>query len=179
VNVQKSGRAAERQQIVLFSAAVRRSVEPVLMNNRKQGMLPPAANGGGRRSALVDCIGEVRAVDLAGTIELRLADGSRITVKISVEHEGKVTEALRDHKNRRLRVRGKADFRPNGKIKAVTDVTYVTIQAANELPLDLNAAPIWEIVRDIGASIPDEKWKEIPTDGAKNLDHYLYGAPKK
>ncbi len=29
------------------------------------------------------------------------------------------------------------------------------------------------------ADMPDEVWKNIPRDGSENLDHYLYGAPKK
>ena len=31
------------------------------------------------------------------------------------------------------------------------------------------------MVRDI----PAEEWQKLPTDGAENHDHYLYGAPKK
>ncbi len=27
--------------------------------------------------------------------------------------------------------------------------------------------------------IPAEEWQKLPTDGAENHDHYLYGAPKK
>ncbi len=38
---------------------------------------------------------------------------------------------------------------------------------------------IWEEIREIVADMPDEVWKNIPRDGSENLDHYLYGAPKK
>jgi prevent-host-death family protein len=31
---------------------------------------------------------------------------------------------------------------------------------------------------DIAQDIPDEYWERIPTDYARNLDHYLYGTPK-
>ncbi len=31
----------------------------------------------------------------------------------------------------------------------------------------------------ISKSVPDEVWEKLPTDGAENIDHYLYGAPKK
>ncbi len=27
--------------------------------------------------------------------------------------------------------------------------------------------------------VPDEVWEKLPADGAENIDHYLYGAPKK
>lgn len=29
------------------------------------------------------------------------------------------------------------------------------------------------------AQVPDDVLDELPTDASKNLDHYLYGAPKK
>jgi hypothetical protein len=36
-----------------------------------------------------------------------------------------------------------------------------------------------EIVKDIQESIPQDVLDKLPTDGAENHDHYLYGAPKK
>lgn len=38
---------------------------------------------------------------------------------------------------------------------------------------------IWEVVAEIGAQIPDEKWAKLPDDGAVNYKHYLYGATKQ
>jgi hypothetical protein len=31
----------------------------------------------------------------------------------------------------------------------------------------------------ISKRVPDEVWEKLPADGAENLDHYLYGAPRK
>ncbi len=39
--------------------------------------------------------------------------------------------------------------------------------------------PIWEVITELVDSLPPEVWDELPTDGAINHDHYLYGAPKK
>jgi hypothetical protein len=39
--------------------------------------------------------------------------------------------------------------------------------------------PIWEVIVEIGAQIPDEVWAIIPDDVSINYKHYLYGAPKK
>ncbi len=39
--------------------------------------------------------------------------------------------------------------------------------------------PIWETVAEMGAAIPAEAWDKVPRDGARNLDHYLYGSPKQ
>ncbi len=35
-----------------------------------------------------------------------------------------------------------------------------------------------EIADELMADVPDSEWDKIPTDLARNLDHYLYGAPK-
>ena len=39
--------------------------------------------------------------------------------------------------------------------------------------------PIWEIVEEVNASLPADTWDNVPADGSINLDHYLYGAPKR
>jgi hypothetical protein len=46
------------------------------------------------------------------------------------------------------------------------------VQAARE------KKPIWEIIAEIGASVPPEAWEDVPRDLAINHDHYLYGTPK-
>lgn len=44
---------------------------------------------------------------------------------------------------------------------------------------DLTHRSIWEVVEEINADLPADTWDNVPTDGSINLDHYLYGAPKK
>ncbi len=39
--------------------------------------------------------------------------------------------------------------------------------------------PLWEIVEKVNAELPADTWDNVPTDGSINLDHYLYGAPKR
>jgi hypothetical protein len=38
---------------------------------------------------------------------------------------------------------------------------------------------IWEMVKDVILEVPTEAWDELPKDGSRNVDHYLYGAPKR
>lgn len=38
---------------------------------------------------------------------------------------------------------------------------------------------LWNSIDRIVADAPDDAWKDVPTDGSKNVDHYLYGAPKR
>ena len=39
--------------------------------------------------------------------------------------------------------------------------------------------PVWAVVNEINADLPADTWENVPTDGSTNLDHYLYGAPKR
>ena len=39
--------------------------------------------------------------------------------------------------------------------------------------------PVWELVVELGAKIPEEEWAKVPDDASINFKHYLYGAPKK
>ena len=38
---------------------------------------------------------------------------------------------------------------------------------------------LWERLVALSEQIPQEELASFPTDGARNLDHYLYGAPKQ
>jgi Arc/MetJ-type ribon-helix-helix transcriptional regulator len=39
--------------------------------------------------------------------------------------------------------------------------------------------PIWEEIEELTAKIPDEEFLKLPVDGAEQLDHYIYGLPKR
>ena len=35
--------------------------------------------------------------------------------------------------------------------------------------------PIWEILEEIGATVPESEWEKVPTDWSKNVDLYHKG----
>ena len=39
--------------------------------------------------------------------------------------------------------------------------------------------PIWEAFIEASLDIPDEELDRLPTDGAAQHDHYIYGTPKR
>ena len=39
--------------------------------------------------------------------------------------------------------------------------------------------PIWEVAAELTSDIPQEILETLPTDGAEQHDHYLYGTPKR
>lgn len=50
--------------------------------------------------------------------------------------------------------------------------------AAPSTQLPDDDRPIWERIADLAERLPQEMVAQLPTDGASQLDHYLYGAPK-
>ena len=45
--------------------------------------------------------------------------------------------------------------------------------------LDTPRKTIWDKLDERLKNVPTEEFAEIPVDASTNLDHYLYGAPKK
>ena len=52
-------------------------------------------------------------------------------------------------------------------------------QNHGEPAYDYSARPLWEIAQELASQIPPEEWEKVPADASINLDHYLYGAPRK
>jgi hypothetical protein len=43
----------------------------------------------------------------------------------------------------------------------------------------LESRPIWEVIADNMKGVPPEDLALLPKDGASQIDHYLYGHPKR
>ena len=48
-----------------------------------------------------------------------------------------------------------------------------------EQQLQQKSKPIWELFEEFTNDLPEEIIKQLPTDGAAQIDHYLYGKPKQ
>ena len=44
---------------------------------------------------------------------------------------------------------------------------------------ELQHKPISEVIQEITKDVPDEVWETLPKDGAAEIDHYLYGSPRR
>ena len=66
---------------------------------------------------------------------------------------------------------------PPEKQKKLLD--YAETLEDAEISQETEHQTIWEMVKDIIEEVPNEAWDELPTDGATNVDHYLYGHKKK
>ena len=110
---------------------------------------------------------------------MRLSDGTRVRGKFSRAQETIITRALREHARRRVHLRGRGEYQRNGRLKRVVSVKQLRVKPAREKRFDKTARPIWEVLEELGKSIPKKDWAKVPRDGAQNLDHYLYGHAKR
>lgn len=127
----------------------------------------------------VNVRGEVLAVDLHRMeCQFRLSDGDLATVAFSPEHENDVMTALREPDIFRLRVQGEGELRDGGLLR-IRRISSVLLLPVVDESLDVDHRPIEEIAAELGKEIPQEEWDSLPDDLLENLDHYIYGCPKR
>ncbi len=134
----------------------------------------------GQRNEMVDVSGEVLEADLKQRrFQLWLNERSHVSVVFSESQEEQVTTALKDHKTVRMSVKGRGKVSPQGKLLEITEVEELGIQPGDEARLDQGARPIEDILEELAGEIPQSEWDRLPGDLTDNLDHYLYGTPKR
>jgi hypothetical protein len=125
----------------------------------------------------VDLSGRVVAVDVERrSFIVHADDGSLATAELPAELEAQAIAALREHAERRVRVRGRGHFGASGDLRRIAPVDALEDVASGR---GEGRPPIGEILAQIGEELPSEALDELPTDLASNLDHYLYGAPRR
>ena len=128
----------------------------------------------------VDAVGSVFMADVRNPkMAMTLANGQSVTVGFNPEDEDGVLSALKDHDVAKIRVIGLGVFSGDGQLQRIVDGQSISLLASGELEGDPSAPPIWETLAKIMEGIPDEELAKLPTDGAAQLDHYIYGTPKK
>lgn len=128
----------------------------------------------------LDITGQVLEADVRrGRFQLWLDDRTGITVPFSPPQEAEVIDALRGHRTLRLRVIGRGEFSASGKPLRVTEVQELRLHPAGEAAYDATARPIEEVLAELAAEVPEEDWGRLPPDLTDNLDHYLYGTPRR
>lgn len=77
---------------------------------------------------------------------------------------------------------------PDEEIKALAAKAQAQGISAEEyarqvLEHDLEASPprrrIWEVIADNMKDVPPEDFAALPKDGLSQIDHYVYGVPKR
>ena len=141
----------------------------------------------GRHS--IELVGEVRGMTLnddgiGGAFQLRLDDGATVAVDFGAEHEPGIVMALLQRTYQRLKITGLGDFSADGKLRRVCRLDTKT---PARIPAPAGAKPATpgsarEFIEEwiaFGKTIPEEELAKFPTDFAENMDHYMYGLPKR
>jgi hypothetical protein len=89
-------------------------------------------------------------------------------MNLNVEIPNKLAPALK----------AKADERGVSASSYASQVLEHYLQA-DEIKAKPKEAPIWEIITDRMKNVPDEVFERLPEDGASQVDHYIYGLPKR
>jgi len=128
----------------------------------------------------VDEAGEVLEADIRHQrFQIWVDETTPVTVSFTPEQEDEVTTALRDHRTLRLRVKGRGEFTSQGKLVRVAEVNELRLQPVGDIPYDTTARPIEEVLAELAHEVPEEEWSRVPADLAENIDHYVYGTPKR
>ena len=70
------------------------------------------------------------------------------------------------------------NFERQHNVKLPDDIGRMVSIEEDPRPYNAGAA-VLGIFKEIHESLPDSEWNALPTDGAKNKKHYLYGYPKQ
>jgi len=157
---------------------IRAGEEPARVTPRSRARLAALAEG--PYEDHVDVTGQVLEADIRqGRFQVWLDDGTGITACFSPPQESEVIDALRGHRTVRLQVIGRGEFSASGKPLRVTEVEEMRLHPVGEVAYDSTARPIEEVLAELAAEVPEEDWRRLPPDLTDNLDHYLYGTPRR
>lgn len=134
----------------------------------------------GNGTKLLEITGKVLEADVRERhFQLWIDDSNHVSVSFRESEEADVTTALKNHKAVQVRVKGWGEIAPNGKLVRITQIEELRIQPANSPPALRMTRPIEDIIAELAAEVPQAEWDRLPHDLTDNLDHYLYGTPKR
>jgi type II secretory pathway component PulF len=112
-----------------------------------------------------------------GAFKLQIAEtGAQVEGRFDANQEALVLEALKSHRNVRLRVKGTAEFSTRDRqIKRLTKLQDVELAPSAAVPFDEAATPIWEQLAAIGKQAPVGTWESVPNDLSMRIDEIIYG----
>lgn len=120
--------------------------------------------------------GEIRSASIDGnSFTIRQDNGAKINGRFQPDQEIIITDALREHSSCRVEIQGVGFFGTDGDLKRIDQVEKLEVHRVGEQIYDSAARPIWDVVEELGQSIPVEEWEKLPKDASIHLDKYLYG----
>jgi hypothetical protein len=103
----------------------------------------------------------MQAFEVSGTID---PTGRLILDQpLQVSHPGRI---------RLIVLLDEPDNNPASNQPTSTFAQLINESEPHQFSFDPDAQPIWELVAEISAQVPDEEWAKLPTDLARNFDKY-------
>jgi hypothetical protein len=93
--------------------------------------------------------------DKAMTIILELPDSKEVALKAKAQAQGVSAEQY---------------------VRRILDRD---LEQQTEPSADAGQQPIWEVITNMMKDVPDEVFDRLPKDSANQVDHYIYGLPKR
>ncbi len=128
----------------------------------------------GRHS--VEVVAEVKSMDLDlnhnGVYKLLLEDGSTVLADFTASQWAHL-EAMHNRGKYSVKLVGEGDY-AGGQLRRIV---CIDLKKTHRIvpPADPEEPTLWHKIDQISKSVD---WSDVPTDGAKNLHHYLYGRPR-
>lgn len=130
--------------------------------------------------AFIDISGEIVEADVRQRrFQLWIDEKMPILGVFPPDLEERVTDALREHRSTRVHVKGRGEFSAQGRPLRITRVEVWEVLPGEGQAVDQSAPTVESLIEALGADVPSDEWRKIPPDLGDNLDHYLYGAPKR
>ncbi len=126
----------------------------------------------------VDVVGEVRMANVGpGKFMLQVTEvGPLVEGRFDADQEAFVLEALKAHREVRLRVAGLGEFSTRDKqMRRFARIDRVQLEPAVANAYDEGAPAIWDVLSAIGDSAPEEAWADVPADLSTRIDEMVYG----
>ena len=131
-------------------------------------------------AAPVDICGEVLEADVRqGRFQLWVDENTSVSVSFDEAQEETVTTALKEHRSVQVRVMGRGEHSASGQVLRVAQVDRLDIVKPSAREYDATVPPIEDVLAAIAAEVPKEEWDKLPPDLSDQLDHYIYGVPRR
>lgn len=87
-----------------------------------------------------------------------------------------VLQALKEHRQARLRVTGLGEFSTHDRLlRRLLRVEQVELLSAAGAAFDADVRPLWEVLAEVGAIAPPGTWDDVPVDLSERIDEVVYG----
>jgi hypothetical protein len=125
-----------------------------------------------------DVTGVVLEVDVRRQrFQLWLDETRSLPLVFQADQERTITHALQEHTSVRLHVAGRGRFSGTGELVQIVEVASVSeVGLASETA---KAPSLLEAILAVSRKVPESEFERLPSDLSENLDHYIYGSPKK